>query len=442
MNKALSMNKAFANQTRSRSVNPAYFEAVPVSLMTSLSSNEITRQPMLLIAACVGVICSSIVLPFYTMGLFVVPVTEEFGWSRTEFQLSLLFSTGIGVFTSPVIGLLIHRYGARPVALFGLVGLSLAFVVPATSTGALWQFYGAYACMALLGAGTIPVTWTTAVTANFQTHRGLALGLVLSGTGLCAVIVPPIIAYILANYGWRAGYLGLAVLPVVVAGPLVYFFFRPQDRLQGQSPEVDQPANLSGFTLAEAVTSYKFWVLLFSIFLVYIAQSGLIPNLVPALTDAGIDPVAAAETMSLFGVAVITGRLVIGFCVDRFWAPGVAALAISLPIVGCLLLWSELTLLNAQIAALLLGFAAGAELDLMAFLAAKYFGARHYAKIYGFLYAALASASGIAPALFAAIYESTQSYQLGFALGAAAFSLSVVLVLLLGRYPVLPDASD
>ena len=399
MNKALSMNKAFANQTRSRSVNPAYFEAVPVSLMTSLSSNEITRQPMLLIAACVGVICSSIVLPFYTMGLFVVPVTEEFGWSRTEFQLSLLFSTGIGVFTSPVIGL-------------------------------------------LLGAGTIPVTWTTAVTANFQTHRGLALGLVLSGTGLCAVIVPPIIAYILANYGWRAGYLGLAVLPVVVAGPLGYFFFRPQDRLQGQSPEVDQPANLSGFTLAEAVTSYKFWVLLFSIFLVYIAQSGLIPNLVPALTDAGIDPVAAAETMSLFGVAVLTGRLVIGFCVDRFWAPGVAALAISLPIVGCLLLWSELTLLNAQIAALLLGFAAGAELDLMAFLAAKYFGARHYAKIYGFLYAALASASGIAPALFAAIYESTQSYQLGFALGAAAFSLSVVLVLLLGRYPVLPDASD
>lgn len=413
-----------------------------MSLLTKLSSNEITRQPMLLIAACVGVICSSIVLPFYTMGLFVVPVTEEFGWSRTEFQLSLLFSTGFGVFTSPIIGLLIHRYGARTVALFGLAGLSLAFIIPATSTGALWQFYGAYACMALLGAGTIPVTWTTAVTANFQTHRGLALGLVLSGTGLCAVIVPPIIAFILANYGWRAGYLGLAVLPVFVAGPLVYCCFKPQDKPQDRTKEVEQTLNEPGYTLSEAVASYKFWVLLFSIFLVYIAQSGLIPNLVPALTDAGVDPVAAAETMSLFGVAVITGRLVIGFCVDRFWAPGVAAVAISLPIMGCLMLWSELTLLNAQVAALLLGFAAGAELDLMAFLAAKYFGAKHYAKIYGFLYAALASASGIAPALFASIYESTQSYELGFALGAVAFSLSVLLVLLLGRYPVLPGSRD
>ena len=86
-----------------------------MSRLAKLSSNEITRQPMLLIAACVGVICSSIVLPFYTMGLFVVPVTEEFGWSRTEFQLSLLFSTGIGVFTSPVIGILIHRFGAKAI---------------------------------------------------------------------------------------------------------------------------------------------------------------------------------------------------------------------------------------------------------------------------------------------------------------------------------------
>ena len=145
-----------------------------------------------------------------------------------------------------------------------------------------------------------------------------------------------------------------------------------------------------GLTLTEAVSGYRFWVLLASIFLVYIAQSGLVPNMIPALTDTGISSVDAAQTISLFGTAVIVGRLVIGFCVDRFWAPGVAAIAISMPIVGCLLLWSDLTLVNAQIAAILLGFAAGAELDLMAFLAATYFGPRHYAKIYGFLYAGLA----------------------------------------------------
>ena len=142
-----------------------------MTVWSNFPSNEITRQPLLLIAACVGVICSSIVLPFYTMGLFVVPVTQEFGWSRSEFQLSLLFSTGMGVLTSPLIGLLIHRHGARMVALFGLAGLSLAFLLPAFATGQLWQFYAAYAAMALLGAGTIPVTWTTAVTTNFHRQR-------------------------------------------------------------------------------------------------------------------------------------------------------------------------------------------------------------------------------------------------------------------------------
>ena len=404
-----------------------------MTVWSKLPSNEITRQPYLLIAACVGVICSSIVLPFYTMGLFVVPVTEEFGWSRSEFQLSLLFSTGMGVLTSPVIGLLIHRHGARIVALFGLAGLSVAFLIPAFTTGQLWQFYAAYAAMALLGAGTIPVTWTTAVTTNFHRHRGLALGLVLSGTGLCAILVPPVIAWVLTNYGWRVGYLALALLPIVFAWPLVFFYFKPGQVTDGQTV-TPQTADW-GLTLTEAVSGYRFWVLLASIFLVYIAQSGIVPNMIPALTDIGVSPVAAAQTISLFGTAVIVGRLVIGFCVDRFWAPGVAAIAISMPILGCLLLWNDLTLVNAQIAAILLGFAAGAELDLMAFLAVTYFGPKHYAKIYGFLYAALASASGIAPALFAELYEITQSYRTGFALGAGAFTCSVILVLMLGRYP-------
>ncbi|MAI53446.1 MAG: MFS transporter [Gammaproteobacteria bacterium] len=404
--------------------------------LPSMDSNELTRQAPLLLAACVGVICSSIVLPFYTMGLFVGPVTETFGWSRSEFQLSLLFSTGFGVVTSPLVGWLIHRFGPRPVALFGIVGLSLAFLMPALTTGTLWQFYLAYSAMAFLGAGTIPVTWTTAVTANFHIHRGLALGLVLSGTGLCAVLVPPVIAAVMAEYGWRMGYVALALIPLFIAGPIVFTFFRPAPIASETDPS--SATQSWGLTLSDAMKRYRFWVLLGSIFLVYIAQSGLVPNLIPALTDTGISPTDAAQTMSLFGAAVIIGRLTIGFCVDRFWAPGVAAVALLLPVIGCFLLWQDLTLANARIAAVLLGFAAGAELDLMAFLAATYFGPRHYPKIYGVLYAALASASGIAPALFAEIYEQTQSYTIGFATGAAAFTVAVILVLMLGRYP--PEA--
>jgi len=99
------------------------------------------------------------------------------------------------------------------------------------------------------------------------------------------------------------------------------------------------------------------------------------------------------------------------------------------------LLLQSLTLSNAMIASVLLGFAAGAELDLMAFLAAKYFGTAHYAKIYGLLYSGLAVASGIAPSMYAWIYETLGTHERGFQLGAVAFSLSAILVLTLGRYP-------
>ena len=114
----------------------------------SWRSMEIFSHRGLLLAACVGVICSSIVLPFYTLGIFVVPVTEAFGWSRSEFQLSLMFSTGIGVFTSPIVGWFIHRYGARRVALFGLVGLSIALFLPSLNQGNLLLFYLSYGAMA------------------------------------------------------------------------------------------------------------------------------------------------------------------------------------------------------------------------------------------------------------------------------------------------------
>ena len=414
--------------------------------LTRWQTTEIVARPGLLFSACVGVICSCIVLPFYTLGIFVIPVTETFGWSRSEFQLSLLFSTGIGVFTSPVVGWFIHRFGARRVALSGLLGLSIALLLPALNQGSLSLFYLSYGAMALLGAGTVPVTWTTAITQVFNQQRGLALGLILSGTGLCAVLVTPVIAWTVEQFGWRMGYAVLSVLPLGVAGPLVWRYFHPDDPdfPPGEDHPTESHSSSSemqerGLTLGEAMRGYRFWVLLASIFLVYVVQSGLVPNLVPALIDAGVPMSDAATALSSFGAAVIVGRLVIGWLVDRLWAPGVAAAAIALPVIACFLLLQSLTLSNAMIASVLLGFAAGAELDLMAFLAAKYFGTAHYAKIYGLLYSGLAVASGIAPSMYAWIYETLGTHERGFQLGAVAFSLSAILVLTLGRYPNFQD---
>ena len=400
--------------------------------------SEIRRHWLLIVASCVGVICSSVVLPFYTIGALLKPLTAEFGWARADVQLAILFSSGVGALTSVLVGWLSDRFGPRPVALPGLIGLALGFFLAAGMRGELGMLYLAYGCMAVLGAGTTPVTWTRAITMQFQRQRGLALGLTLTGTGICATLAPTLTVWMVEHFGWRGAYVGLGLLPILLAGPIVWCGFRP--RTDPEAPvaaDLLPPVNtpIWGLTLAEAATSYRFWILCGSIFMIYLAVSGISPNLIAALTDKGFSPADAAAAQGAFGLAIIFARLVVGYLIDRFWAPGVAVIALSVPAIGCLLLTGTPNFEQVIAAISLIGFAAGAELDLMSFLAARYFGLRHYAKIYAILYAILAVAGGIAPMLFASVFDHTASYNISFLIASGLFVAGAVMLLALGRYP-------
>ena len=200
------------------------------------------------------------------------------------------------------------------------------------------------------------------------------------------------------------------------------------------------PIVRTGSRCDRPIGGYRFWVLGASILGIYLALSGIGTNLIPALTDSGLTPTQAAWMQSVFGLAVILGRLAVGALIDRFWAPAVAAVALGVPAIGCLILLEPHSLVVTAFAVLLLGAAAGAELDLMAFLAAKYFGLAHYAKVYAVLYALLAVAGGTAPMIFARAYDLTASYDTSFLIAAGFFVFGALILLLLGRYPRLSPA--
>jgi MFS family permease len=409
--------------------------------------SEIRRNWQLLFASSMGVICSSIVLPFYTMGALVKPLTAEFGWDRADVQLGILFSSGLGALTAPLIGALSDRYGPRALVLPGLVGLSMSFFFAATMNGELWMFFLAYAAMALLGAGTTPVTWTRAIAQSFDKQRGFALGLTLTGTGICAMLAPAYTVWLIDQFGWRGAYVGIGLLPLLLAGPFVWAWFRPRrpgepdTAAAGGAATTSAPPAQWGLTLREAMQGYRFWVLCASIFAIYMAVSGISPNLIAALTDQGFTAASAATVQGVYGFAIMLGRLFVGWLVDRYWAPGVALVSLSLPAIGCLILTGSPDFTWAVVAALLIGFAAGAELDLMAFFAARYFGLAHYAKIYAILYAILAVAGGLAPMLFARVFDVTASYDISFLIATGLFLFGAVILLALGRYPQPPVAA-
>ena len=405
--------------------------------MGNRTEQELAQRWPLIMATCMGIISSSFVLPYYSIGALLTPVTEEFGWSRAQFQAAILFSSGLGALTSPIIGWLNDKYGPRRVALPSMIGLSVGLLTASQMEGELWMLFLAYGMMALLGAGTIPVTWTRAIATSFFKRRGLALGLALTGTGICASVAPHYTVWLTDHYGWRGAYVGLALVPLVLAWPMLYFLFKPLDTHSDSALEAPDTkvALENGLTLGEAVRGYRFWILLLSILFAYQGFSGIGPNLLPSLTDDGFTRDQAASVQSVFGISIIIGRVIVGYLVDRFWAPGVAAFCLAIPAAGAAMLHGSQTFETAALAAFLIGFAAGAELDLMAFLAARYFGLAHYAKIYSILYATLAVCSGTAPMIFASVYDATGSYDLGYRIASVLFLVSVVLILMLGRYP-------
>jgi len=397
----------------------------------------------LLIASALGVGSSAIALPYYTIGALTKPVELATGWSRAEIQFAIAFSSGIGALTAPLTGWMIDRFGARLVALPAFAGVAIGMLVAAQASS-LTVFYLGFALAAILGAGTNPVLWSKVVAGNFDQARGTALGLALVGTALAALGLPLLVTALVGPVGWSGALTVIGLIPLVISLPVAWFWLRTGAGKPGTgsavgSPQPDQ--SQPGLTLRQAASSYRFWVLLGSILAGYLAVSGVLAGLVPALTDRGISATMASAFAGIIGVAMIPGRVLIGFIIDRVWAPAVGCLILVLPALACLALQSASDPVVLFIACGLLGLAAGAELDLLAFLTSRYFGLAHFSKIYAVIYSALAAGSALAPGLFSKIREDTGSYDLSFQIAACLFLVAGILLPMLGSYPSL-NADD
>jgi MFS transporter, OFA family, oxalate/formate antiporter len=172
------------------------------------------------------------------------------------------------------------------------------------------------------------------------------------------------------------------------------------------------------------------------ILLVGIQTAGTVTNFVPLLQDRDYSAVDAARIAGLIGVTIMFGRLFTGFLIDRFWAPGIAFPLLVLPAFACIALTgTEITPTVAVLAAMAVGLAAGAETDLVAFLTARYFGLKHYGRIYGLLYAFFALASGLGPFMFGRGFDLAGNYDLVLYTAAGMVVVGATLLLSLGRYP-------
>lgn len=385
-----------------------------------------------------GVASSVSVLLIYSLGTLIVPLETGLGWNRADLQLAVSFLAAGGAASVIFAGPLNARFGMRRVSALSMIALAAAFALATQMRGPIGWLYAAYFLLPFVGIGTTPVTWTQIVGLRFVRHRGLALSLVLCGTGLSAALLPPLLSWAIARGGWQAGYLTLAAVPFAM------WLLRTWKRLPAALPVAARAvsgAEVPGTPFRDALRHRKFWICNVALALVVSAIYGLATNTVPFLRGIGLAPAAAAGVFSLFGVSLIAGRIVVGALLDRLWAPGVAAIALMLPAVGCVLLLradAQTPLALLMLATALCGVGSGAEFDIAAYLLSRLFGLRDYGRLFGVHLSLVTLGSVLAPFGFAALLRATGGYGAMLALCAAACVLGPALLLTLGRLPALP----
>lgn len=376
----------------------------------------------------------------YVSSLFLKELAQDFGWTRG--QVSGAFAMGLfGALLAPVVGRIVDWVGVRPVAITCTLLLGGVYVGLANMPGELPVFFGLIALMAIVGTGCGALAYTRAVNSWFVRNRGLALGLTIGGVSLFAILMPPILNAVMSAYDWRAGYYTLAAAAVLIGLPIVILTVRERREAEAGALDAD-PAHASGASFAEAIRSRPYWLLFAAMILVNVAGAGLLSQLAPLLTDRGLSGATAAWLLSAFGVAVLVGRVGAGFLVDRTSPIGVAFVLTGIaPAIGCgLLLWAgappEAVLGVAIAAVVLLGLQQGAEMDLLGYFVARYFGMKAYSAIFGSMITAIAVSSAAGVALFGQTFDRTGSYDAALIGSIVAFPLAGLCFVALGRRPV------
>jgi len=393
----------------------------------------------------IGLFFGGVPLTVYSFGVFLKPLMQEFHTGRGVISLAYTSELMTGAVVAPVFGWLIDRYGLRKVILLGTAIFGLTLLGNRFISGSIWELYLFYILLGTTLHASGPIPYGSAVSHWFDRRRGLALGLMMLGIGLGAVVVPSLVQQLISRWGWHAAYsiLGGAMLQISI--PMVAAFLKtPRESGLGhdglpatRSFEQRNAASL-GVSASEAWRTRAFWVMVVAFFLISASVQGCLVHMVAMLTDRGLTKQVAASGASLMGAAVLLGRVGTGYLLDRFFAPRVAAILFAGSSLGILLLWRGATT-AAFLGAFLVGLGLGAELDIIAYLTSRYFGLRAFGTIYSLVVAAFAVAGALGPLVMGAGFDRTGSYRAPLFAFVFASLIAAVLVTRLGPYSFSPS---
>jgi MFS family permease len=265
-----------------------------------------------------------------TTGVLIVPLQEEFGWSRATIGFAVAINLVVYGLGGPFAAAFVERYGMRRVITVAVLGITAGAGLSTLMT-APWQLDILWGVVNAAATGAISVP-LAAIIANrwFVKRRGLVTGLLTASNATGQLIFLPLLAYIVTHWGWRyaAGTAAVVALGIVLPLALLVIRDRPYDvglppfgatELEPPPPAGRNPFKAPVQTLAAVRSSTPFWLLAGSFFICGASTNGLIgTHLIPAAMDHGFGEVAAASLLALIGVFDLVGTLCSGWLTDRY----------------------------------------------------------------------------------------------------------------------------
>ena len=359
----------------------------------------------------------------YGFGIFIEPLEETFGWSRSQISASLSF-TAVGSLLAPFLGRYMDRYGAMPVMVVSLALVAVSFLVRPMMTE-LWHWYAlsllqyaGYTGASMLPAGKIVGLW-------FRRTRGRVMGITAMGNNFGGLMFPPMMGWMLLLMSWESTYLALGVMTLLLlAYTMVTVRDSPTERELGDGSAGGDRGGLTqitGRTVGEALRDKSFYAITFAVTLGTFTYSAIIPQIIPHLLDGGITLAIASLVLSMYAIAGMIGKFLMGLLAERItsrWALMTNFVGQAVFLVA--MIWADNPLVMWT-AVPILGIFNGAFGALFQLVVQDAFGVRYFGSIMGLINFATLVSFFFGPILAGASYDITGSYTVAFVSVAAMF---------------------
>lgn len=373
-----------------------------------------------MVATGAGLLVLAVSLGTTCLSFFVGPITKEFGYPRSKFTIYYSLINLVAMFTMPIIGRIIQKYGVRKVALVGGLWCTAGFFA-LSFCSSLISFYVVGALMGVFLMGCSIMNAAIAVNTWFIAKRGTVMGVVMAASGLGAAVFSMILPTFIAAHGWRKGYCLLSVAWFFCTVPVALLLLRdkPQDLgLQAYGYSEDdantrkaKSSELVGVPYGTALKSPQLWMLGLAGALMA-SVAGLLQHLPAFYVGNGMTMLQVGSLMSILSLSMIGTKIVLGMTSDRFGLPRPLLCVIILSVAAFLLMPFKSYAILA-LSMVCMSFTFGSQSVLPPLFTGKIFGQKDYAKLWGVVGMSGSLGTALGPPVWGMIYDATKSYYSG-----------------------------